>query len=321
MKSTVTSAVKAASTSPSSTRAPGSTRAPVSSKAPGSSTTKAPPPAAPKSVRANRYLAPAEPARPSRSRRTAKAVAHFVKLGMGVALVLGTAGATAFGGYRLALSSPQFALESLELKSASRFSEREILDAAGMRLGENLLALDLRTAEQRLVQNPWVRSVRLARRLPHTLRVDLVEREAVALASLDGALFLVGPDAEPFKAWAQGDIEDLPVLTGVTLDALAKDRPGALARLGTGLSVLSHYERLPVSQQHRAQEVNLAPDGSVVLTVGQRGISLHLGQGPWPRKMLMVAEVLRTFENKRELPGVVFLDNALHPERVVVRMR
>jgi hypothetical protein len=35
----------------------------------------------------------------------------------------------------------------------------------------------------------------------------------------------------------------------------------------------------------------------------------------------MVAEVLRTFENKRELPGVVFLDNALHPERVVVRMR
>jgi hypothetical protein len=31
--------------------------------------------------------------------------------------------------------------------------------------------------------------------------------------------------------------------------------------------------------------------------------------------------VLRTFENQRELPGVVFLDNALHPERVVVRMR
>lgn len=311
MKSAVTSATRASGPSPGSS----STRAPVSSS------TKAPPSTAPKSARNNRYLVAAEPARPSRWRRSAKVVAHFAKLGMGVVLVLGTAGATAFGGYRLALSSPQFALEDIELKSASHFSEREILDAAGMRLGENLLALDLRTAEQRLVQNPWVRSVRLARRLPHTLRVDLIEREAVALASLDGAVFLVGPDGEPFKAWSQGDVEDLPVLTGVTLDALAKDRPGALARLGTGLSVLSHYERLPVSQQHRAQEVNLAPDGSVVLTVGQRGISLHLGQGPWPRKMLMVAEVLRTFENKRELPGVVFLDNALHPERVVVRMR
>jgi len=285
------------------------------------SVTKAPAASAPKSVRANRYLPAPEPARPRRLGRAARAAAHFAKLGAGVVLVLGTAGATAFGAYRLALSSPQFALERVELTSGSHFSEPELLAGAGVQLGENLLALDLRAAEQRLVQNPWVRSVRLARRLPHTLRVDLVEREAVALASLDGELFLVGPDGEPFKAWAAGDAEDLPVLTGVTLDALGKDRPGALARLGTGLSVLSHYERLPVSQQQRPQEVNLAPDGSVVLTVGARGVSLHLGQGPWPKKMLMVAEVLRTFENKRELPGVVFLDNALHPDRVVVRMR
>jgi len=280
--------------------------------------------AAPKSVRANRYLPAPEPTRPSRAARlgrVARATFHYAKLGMGVVLVLGTAGATALGGYRLALSSPQFALEHVELKSGSHFSERDVLARAGLQLGDNLLAQDLRAAEQRLVTDPWVRSVRLARRLPHTLRVDLVEREAVALASLDGEVFLVGPDGEPFKAWSEGDLEDLPVLTGVTLDALARDRPGALARLGTGLAVLSHYERLPVSQQHRAQEVNLAPDGSVVLTVGSRGVSLHLGQGPWPKKMLMVAEVLRTFENKRELPGVVFLDNALHPDRVVVRMR
>jgi len=35
----------------------------------------------------------------------------------------------------------------------------------------------------------------------------------------------------------------------------------------------------------------------------------------------MVAEVLRKWGSERELPGVVFLDNAFHPERVVVRMR
>ena len=196
-----------------------------------------------------------------------------------------------------------------------------MLKTAGVRLGDNLLALDIQATEQRLLGDPWNQSVRVTRKLPHTLRVELVEREALALASLDGTLFLVEASGDPFKAWQEGDVDDLPVLTGVTLEALAKDRPGAVARLATGLSVLSHYERLPVSKQHRAQEVNLPPDGSVVLTVGTRGVSLHLGQGPWPKKMLMVAEVLRTFEKKRELPGVVFLDNALHPERVVVRMR
>lgn len=272
--------------------------------------------AAPKS---NRYVAPPAPARPSLLARIRRAAAPAAKLGLGVVLVLGTGGATAFGAYRLALGSPHFGLRHVELES-SRSSEPEVLEKAGVRLGDNLLELDVRAAEQRLLADPWNRSVRVARKLPGTLRIQLVEREALALASLDGTLFLVEASGEPFKAWQGDDVEDLPVLTGVTLDALAKDRAGAVARLATGLSVLSHYERLPVSQQHRAQEVNLSPDGSVVLTVGARGVSLHLGQGPWPKKMLMVAEVMRTFE-KRELPGVVFLDNALHPERVVVRMR
>jgi cell division septal protein FtsQ len=277
-------------------------------------------PRAAKGTRANRYAPPPPPARPTLRSRLTRALGPAAKLVLGMVLVLGTAGATVYGGYRLALGSSQFALREVELASR-RWSQQELIDKAGLRLGDNLLALDLRAAEQRLLADPWVKSAQVALELPHTLRVELVEREALALASLDGGLFLVESNGEPFKSWQAGDPDDLPVLTGVTLEALAKDRPGAVARLAEGLSVLSHYERLPVSQQHRPQEVNLSPDGAVVLTVGARGVSLHLGQGPWPKKMLMVSEVMRTFENKRELPGVVFLDNALHPERVVVRMR
>jgi cell division septal protein FtsQ len=273
-----------------------------------------------KTVKLNRYLPPPAPVRPKLGARVGRALTPVAKLALGIVLVLGTTGATVYGGYRLALQSSQFALRALEIESR-RSSERELLEKAGAHVGDNLLAFDTHAAEQRLLSDPWIRSARVVRKLPHTLRIQLVEREALALASLDGGLFLIESNGEPFKAWQEGDTEDLPVLTGVTLEALAKDRAGAIARLAEGLAVLSHYERLPVSQQHRAQEVNLSPDGSVVLTVGTRGISLHLGQGPWPKKMLMVAEVMRTFENKRELPGVVFLDNALHPERVVVRMR
>lgn len=236
-------------------------------------------------VLGNRHRPPPPPVRTSwlSLARISATVAPAAKLGLGVLLVLGTAGATVFGGYRLALGSSQFAVRHIELDASRRSSEREVLEQAGVRIGDNLLALDIRAAEQRLLSNPWVRSVNIARKLPHTLRVQLVEREALALASLDGSLFLVEASGEPFKAWQEGDVGDLPVLTGVTLDALGKDRAGAVARLATGLSVLSHYDRLPVSQLHRAQEVNLSPDGSVVLSVGARGVSLHLGQGPWPK--------------------------------------
>jgi cell division protein FtsQ len=254
-------------------------------------------------------------------RRFWRVLGNASKAGLGLALVLGTAGATAWGAYRLALTSSRFSVQKVEVETSHRLSERELARKAGVEYGSSLLALDLRAAEQRLLADAWIESVRITRKLPHTLRIQLKEHEAAALASLDGQMFLVDAEGEPFKAWQAGDAGDLPVLTGVTLEDLAKDRPGSLARLATGLTVLEHYERLPVSRVQRAQEVNLGPDGAVVLVVGTRGVSLHLGQGPWPKKLLMVAEVLRQFERQKELPGVVFLDNELHPERVVVRMR
>jgi cell division protein FtsQ len=258
---------------------------------------------------------------PPPPRRFRRWLGDAAKAGVGLSLVLGTAVATAWGGYRLALGSPRFSVQSVEVETSQRLTDREVARRAGIEFGSSLLALDLRAAEQRLLTDAWVESVRITRKLPHTLRVQLKEHEAAALAVLDGELFLVDAKGEPFKSWQTGDSHDLPVLTGVTLEALAKDRPDSIARLATGLSVLEHYDRLPVSRVQRAQEVNLAPDGSVVLVVGKRGVSLHLGQGPWPKKLLMVAEVMRQFERERELPGVVFLDNELHPERVVVRMR
>jgi cell division protein FtsQ len=238
-----------------------------------------------------------------------------------VCLVLGTAGATAFGSYRLALSSPSFSIQQVEVDTSRRLPDREVARRAGITLGDSLLALNLTAAEQSLLTDPWVQSVRVTRKLPQTVRIELVEHEAAALAAIDGEVFLVGATGEPFKAWHEGDVHDLPVLTGITGEALARDRQGAVSRLTTALRVLEQYEKLPVSRAQRAEEVHLQPDGSVVLTVGVRGIALHLGQGPWPKKLLMVAEVLRKFEKERELPGVVFLDNAFHPERVVVRMR
>lgn len=254
-------------------------------------------------------------------RRWWSVLTNATKAGVGLALVLSTAAATAWGGYRLALSSPRFSVQRVEVETSRRFNEKELAQRAGVELGSSLLALDLRAAEQRLLADPWVESVRITRKLPHTLRIQLREHEAAALASLDGQIFLVDATGEPFKAWQRGDTHDLPVLTGVTLEALAKDRPGAVARLTTGLTVLEHYQRLPVSRVQRAQEVHLNPDGAVVLVVGSSGVSLHLGHGPWPKKLLMVGEVLRQFERQKELPGIVFLDNELHPERVVVRMR
>jgi cell division protein FtsQ len=264
-------------------------------------------------------VAPAPPSEAGAGRR--QRLLNGGKMVLGLVLVLGTAAGTALGAYRFAVTSPRFALHSLEVSNGKRLSDVALARAAGIPEQANIFSIDLEAAEQKLLEDPWVRTVHMVRKLPDTLVVDLIEREAVALAALDGNVFLVDAAGEPFKRWSSGDPHDLPLITGIGLEQIAADRGQALNQTNTALEVLEHYARLPVSKLHKAQEVHLAPDGSVILTVGSAGVALHLGKGPWPRKLLMVAEVLKTFERKEELPGVVFLDNQLHPERVVVRMR
>ena len=69
------------------------------------------------------------------------------------------------------------------------------------------------------------------------------------------------------------------------------------------------------------EEVHLSPSGDFVLTVGKDGIALELGKRPFARKLAMAEEVLSGMRKKGKTPGVVFLDNQAHPERVVVRMK
>ena len=126
---------------------------------------------------------------------------------------------------------------------------------------------------------------------------------------------------EPFKALLDSDPFDIPVVTGVSPENLARDRAREIDRIKLALEVLGHYERLPLSHAFPAQEVHLDDSGAVTLVIGRQGVSVKLGKGPWLTKLRMAERVMSKVQGQGEVPGIIFLDNAAHEERVVVRMR
>ena len=94
-----------------------------------------------------------------------------------------------------------------------------------------------------------------------------------------------------------------------------------MERFRTGVDLVRQYERLPMAKVHPAEEVSLAASGHTVLTVGRQGIALELGRPPFARKLVMAGDVVGELGAKGRTPGIVFVDNEAHPERVVVRMR
>ena len=244
-----------------------------------------------------------------------------LKLASGLAVVVSASLAVAWSAHHYALTSPRFEIRTVDLIGAHRITLEQVKTDSGALVGSNIFALDTDAAERKLLENPWISEVKLTRRLPNTLRVELSEREAAAVVSLGEHLYLVTREGEPFKEIAVGDPYDLPLITGASPENLARDRAREIERIQTGLEVLHQFERVPLSKVYPAEEVHLADAGDVTLTVGKEGVTLELGTGPWRKKLLMAEEVVGELRKKGRTPGIVFLDNTAHPERVVVRMR
>ena len=240
---------------------------------------------------------------------------------VGLVSVVGVSVGVAWSAQRYAYTSPRFALAEIEVHGGKRFDAQAVGSQAALRIGENLFALDTQAVERRLLENPWIGSVAVARRLPSTLKIDLTERECRAITVVAGQAYLVSADGEPFKRVAPGDPVDLPVITGLNPEELARDRKRELERVMIALDVLRQYERLAMSRSYVPEEVHVADGGAISLTVGKQGIAILLGKGPFRQRLLMAERVIEETRKAGKLPTVVFADNVAHPERVVARLR
>jgi len=246
---------------------------------------------------------------------------NALKIVLGLALLVGTAAALAWGAHRYAMTTPRFAIQEIVVEGTRRLSRDQLLALGGIRRGDNVFSLDVERAEQAVLDNPWVESARILRRLPGEVRIEIHEREARALVVVGGKTLLVSEDGLPFKQLEPQDPHDLPLVTGLSVLALARDEQAELEQLQGALGLLGAYERLPFAQAYPAEEVHLDDRGHAVLTIGSQGTALHLGAGPWKQKLLRAGRILAKAEASGSLPGVIFLDNEAHPERVVVRVK
>ncbi len=258
---------------------------------------------------------------PSSRERTIRLLVVALKITVGTALVISLSGGMALALHRYARSTPRFAITDIAVEGTRRLLREEVLGAAQIELGHNIFVLDAARAERRLLESPWIKRARVSRRLPGHVRVEILEREPVALAVIGSETFLVSQEGEPFKRLGVGDPHDLPLVTGLSLAELSRDRRAELARLEEALRLLRDYEELSVGRELPPEEVHLTETGMAVLTVGPEGRRLHLGPAPYKGKLLRVAKILDKTKRQGGSAGVVFLDNSAHPERVVVRLR
>src|SRR6478736_6583297 len=80
---------------------------------------------------------------------------------------------------RLAYRNPAFALLQIDLQTDGVIATEQLRRWAGIKRGDNLLAMDLAAVKHNLEVNPFIQSVSVERILPHSLRIHVSEREPI----------------------------------------------------------------------------------------------------------------------------------------------
>ena len=260
------------------------------------------------------------PPPPPPSSRPSSRLMGALRTTLGIALVIGASASVAWAARRHIMTSPRFAVTLVQVVGAEHRPEGAIVAESGVTVGANVFALDLDAARQSLLADPWMAEVSLARRLPGTILVQVVERRAAALLAM-GSTFLATGDGEPFKELEPGDPVELPLITGMRSDAFATDRGGATRTVRRAIDLAAEYERTALSRRAPLEEVHVEPDGTFAIVVGRSATELVLGGPPFRRKLEQAARVVAELDKRGAKAETIMLDNDTRPERVVVRMR
>lgn len=121
-----------------------------------------------------------------------------------------------------------FKVQEIEVTGNSRYTREEILAAAGVETGDNLILLDKYGISQRIYNGlPYVTDVRPMRRLPGKLVIEVTETYPAAAVRGDGAWWLVSSSGKILEAASEQKVKDFLPVHNVT--AQAPEPAGRLA--------------------------------------------------------------------------------------------
>lgn len=235
-------------------------------------------------------------------------------LGVLIVAVVGIAG---YEGYKFASQYEMAVLqvEAIEVSKLRHLTRDEVVELTGVRPGDSMLGLRLRHIGEQLAKNPWIETVQVRRYFPHTLSIEVAEREPVAVVNM-GFLYYMDAKGEVFKPLTQGDSLNFPVITGVTEEELARDPKGAKEMLTGAVALMDLLKKGNAFSLADVSEIHIDKGFGLTLFTAAGGVPVRLGTEGYEAKLARFATVYG--ELKEQMVAVEYID-CDYQDKIIVK--
>lgn len=201
----------------------------------------------------------------------------------------------------------EFAINQIDIRSDGAISQDELRRWSGVKLGQNLVALDLASIRRNLEMASVVQSVSVERVLPGTLRIRVIERRPIARVDVPRADGQNGIAISVFQLDQDGYVmqpldprlsvvpltqlnSPLPEVSGLNIFELQPGRrvesPQALA----ALQLIADFAHSPMAGLADVQRVDVSSPQVIVVTTA-RGSVITFGLENLPQQLARWREI------------------------------
>jgi cell division septal protein FtsQ len=222
--------------------------------------------------------------RAARSRKLALTLGGVFAVGFGIYLAYRIGGWTLD---ELVYENKAFALQELDIQTDGVISSDQLRRWAGVRLEENLLALDLARVKRDLELVPLVQFASVERILPHTLRVRIVERDPIAQVNILRPRPNTGPELVTYQVDAAGWVmlplepyqravplnsqpaDPLPLLDGLDATRVQAGRRIETRQVQAALQFIIAFDQSPMAGLVELKRIDVSSPEILLVTTGQ----------------------------------------------------
>ena len=182
----------------------------------------------------------------------------------------------------------EFAVQHVEVKTDGMIAPDQLRRWSGVKLGDNLIALDLTAVKRNLELVSTIGSVSIERILPRTLKISVTERDPVAQVNIPRAGASGGIAVAVFQLDADGYVmlpldprlcvvplaqvsDQLPVIAGLNVYQLQPGHRVESPQVQAALELIGAFDHSPMAGLVDLRRVDVSLPGIVVATTGQGG--------------------------------------------------
>ncbi len=202
---------------------------------------------------------------------------------------------------------PYFAVDEIIMSPTRHVQPGSLLRWAGVSPGMSIWHTAPRRLARKIAGHPWIRTATVRRELPRRLVIEVIEREPLALISLD-RLYQVDRRGVVFAALGEDDRLNLPLITGLGETEASRRRA-----LREAIKVLHLVQARGLS--FRVSEVHIQEEQGVRLFPVEPAVALTFGWGRPRQKVEWLETVLASHAGREG--RIREIDLTFHEEAVV----